>query len=235
MLKLKHIGFNVNAINLIASFFAQRKQYVEVNMQSSDLLVNGNQSIYQGSVLSTLFSNIYLLDLPLITHNIIHTNHIEYYNCNKNFVLNFIDDCFCVLRGSKENIWNNIAVYIKEVTNYYTANKLKLNTNKTQIMITGPNGSTANGSLILDNEVVRNKSNIKVLGTLFSQTNKWNDNLLLGSNSLKSQIKIRSNAVIRISKPFDIKFKVQLIQALLLGKIRFNLATWGNVNLDLKH
>ena len=144
MLKLKHIGFNVNAINLIASFFAQRKQYVEVNTQSSDLLVNGNQSIYQGSVLSTLFSNIYLLDLPLITHNIIHTNHIEYYNCNKNFVLNFIDDCFCVLRGSKENIWNNIAVYIKEVTNYYTANKLKLNTNKTQIMITGPNASTGN-------------------------------------------------------------------------------------------
>ena len=31
------------------------------------------------------------------------------------------------------------------------------------------------------------------------------------------------------------KFKIQLVHALLIGKIRYNVATWGNLNLETKY
>ena len=90
---------------------------------------------------------------------------------------------------------------------------------KTQILIIGKNNSTVNGSLLLDGTIVENSPNIRILGTIFSQTGNWNDNVSSGSNCLFTQLKRRANAVVRTAKNFDLKFKFQLLDSLLLGKI----------------
>ena len=86
------------------------------------------------------------------------------------------------------------------------------------------------GGIIIDNKIIRNNRKIKILGTYFSADCKFNDNLLEGSNSLLTQLKRRANAIKRISKYFPLKFKIQLVNALLYGKLRYNLATWGNLS-----
>ena len=56
-----------------------------------------------------------------------------------------------------------------------------------------------------------------------------------GSTCLLTQLKRKANAVTRTVKNFDLKFKFQLLDSLLLGKIRYNLATWVQINMKLKN
>ena len=225
-----HIGFDKNTIELIKEYLKQRKQYVEVNSVSSDILVVGDRSVQQGSVLSTLYYTIFMLDLPRITHQVLHNNHFEEFNCTKEFMITFIDDVFAVIEGDRNDIWFKIEKYIRKMESYYISNKLKINVAKTQILISGPNNTTVMGGIILDNELIRNSRKIKILGTYFSANCRFNDNLLEGSNSLLTQIKRRSHAIKRIAKYFPLHFKIQLVNAILYGKLRYNLATWGNLS-----
>ena len=53
---------------------------------------------------------------------------------------------------------------------YYTCNKLKINTDKTQTMLAGKN--KPNRRVILKGKSIKNESNIKILGTIFSDGSK---------------------------------------------------------------
>ena len=128
--KMNHIGFNNQTITYIADFLNNRKQYTENNANSSDLLIMGNQSVIQGSSLSCLFYNIFTLDLPFITHEHMHQSHIEYFTCKKPFLCAYIDDCFGIIEGKADNIWQKNDNYIEKLKKYYNANKLKINVKK---------------------------------------------------------------------------------------------------------
>ena len=110
--KLDYIGFNPQTCSLIKDFLRDTKQYTEINSNFSDLLCVGNQSIFQGSVLSVIFYNIYCMDIPYVPHNLPsslqHNSHYEYYNCNQPFLLSYIDDLFAIIEGEKDNICNKI-------------------------------------------------------------------------------------------------------------------------------
>ena len=236
--KMKHIGFDDKTIEMIKMYFKERKQFVEINTKNSETLIVGNRSVQQGSVLSTIFYTIFMLDLPMITHNVIHTNQTEEFKCNNIFMITFIDDVYAIIEGEKENIWKKIENYISRMEKYYTSNRLKINTDKTQILISTPDKSNADGNLNMKvngsiEEKIINK--IKILGVFFSDDCKFDINLTEGSNCLLTQLKRRSNALKRISYHFPIKFKIQLINALLYGKIRYNLAIWGNLSLTNKN
>ena len=218
LMKMKHIGFNVQTCKLIKQFLEDRKQYTEINSKNSDLLMVGNQSVYQCSVSSVIFYNIFTLDIPFIAHKTNHNSHYEYYNCSNPFSVSYVDDLFTVIECKEEEVWNQIDIYIKSMYKYYTANKLKINLEKTQIMLSGCK-SKVKGNITIENVKISNKSNIKILGTIFSEDNKFNNNITMGTNSLLTQLKRRSAAIIRIANPFSIKFKSQLIQSLLIGKI----------------
>ena len=79
-------------------------QYVEINTKSSNILVNGNLSVFQGSVLSCMLYNIYTLDLPSITHAEKHTNHYEHFCCESPFMLSYVDDLFSVIECEDVNV-----------------------------------------------------------------------------------------------------------------------------------
>ena len=236
--KLNHIGFTNQTVKLIEDFLSERKQYVEINTKCSDLLCVGNQSVFQGSVLSVTFYNIFCMDIPFIPHNIPnslpHSSHYEYFLCKQPFLVSYIDDLFAIVEGNKDNIWDNVKDYMNMMKDYYTSNKLKINIDKTQIMLVG-NKEKTNGNIMVEDKLIENKPSMKILGTIFSEDGKFNNNVTIGTNSLLTQIKRRSSAIIRIAKSYDIKFKSQLIHALLLGKIRYNIQTWGNVNVELKY
>ena len=73
------------------------------------------------------------------------------------------------------------------------------------------------------------------MGTIFSEDLKFNNNLMMGKNSLLTQLKRRSSAIIRVAKFFNLELKKQLIHSLLIGKIRFNITVWGNLSVELKN
>ena len=111
--KMKHIGFNLQTCNLLKQYLSDRKQYTEINIKCFDLLLTGNLSIFQGSILSVIFYNIFTLDIPFISHNILnnsvnHNSHYEYFKCGNPFLVSYIDDLFAVIEGDKDNIWTKI-------------------------------------------------------------------------------------------------------------------------------
>ena len=236
--KMAHIGFNTQTCKLINEFLSNRKQYVELNTKSSDLLLVGNQSVFQGSILSCIFYNIFCLDIPFIPHNLPnsleHSSHYEYYKCDQPFMVSYIDDLFAVIEVEKDNIWEEIRKYIKLMNIYYTSNRLKINIDKTQILLSGSNVKVR-GNIVIEDKTIYNKPNMKILGTIYSEDTKFNNHVTFGTNSLLTQLKRRSAAITRIAKPFDLKFKSQLIQSLLIGKIRYNIQTWGNLSVELKY
>ena len=131
MLKnLEYIGLNLQSVNYISSFLNNRKQYVENNGNSSEILLIGNHSIFQGSSLSCLFYNIFTLDLPFINHNEVHLSHYENYLCKQPFICTYIDDCYGVIEGNDENIWMKIAEYIEKIKNTTMLINLKLMSRK---------------------------------------------------------------------------------------------------------
>ena len=154
--KMKHIGFDNNTIELIEEYFKDRKQYVELNCKESDILTVGQRSVQQGSVLSTVYYQIFMLDLPMISHSIIHMNQTEEFHCSNDFMVTFIDDVFAIIEGIREDIWNRVERYVKLMEMYYNSNKLKINVDKSQIMISAPNNTTVEGSLNIGDKLIHN-------------------------------------------------------------------------------
>ena len=79
--KLSHIGLAKEAVDLIMSYFEERKQYVCLNSNDSEILVTGNVGTGQGSVISGIIYTIYILDMHAQFHTKSHKNHPSYQNC----------------------------------------------------------------------------------------------------------------------------------------------------------
>ena len=107
---------------------------------------------------------------------------------------------------------------------YQNNNELKINTDKTQILIAAKNKKTVQGEIVLNNKAVKSKKTLTVLGTIFNQSLTWSDNLTPGKKSLLTQIKRRSAAIKRIANMVSFSFAKQLSNALLFSKLNYNIA-----------
>ena len=129
--KLLHIGLCEDSVQLIMSYFRERKQYVSLNTQESEILLTGEVGTGQGSVVSGLFYSIYILDMNSQFHNKPHINNSSYNRCKKTATSTFVDDCFSVIEvKNKENLWKEIENTIQIMNTYYTNNRLKNNVKK---------------------------------------------------------------------------------------------------------
>ena len=100
--KLHQIGLSNKAVNIILSYLKDIKQYVRLNGNNSNILLTGNVSVGQGSVISGLLYGIMVLDQNCQMHSIRHTNNTEYYRCNNPHIETFVDDCFGILHADKK-------------------------------------------------------------------------------------------------------------------------------------
>ena len=134
-MKLKHLNFNNDALDIIKSYMNNRKQCTTVNTNNSNIINIGPYSVAQGSILSGLFAMLYTLDIHKINHPINHNNFNEYNNCENPKSLVYVDDVYCIIQTKNEDIWNHIKKYIEIMQRYFNGNQLVINVDKTQVMI----------------------------------------------------------------------------------------------------
>ena len=141
--KLSHYGIRGGWLKLFSSYFNDRKQYVRLENTPSILRNSPNCSIVQGSKLSGFMYNTYCNELPIL-HRLINSE--IYYKLVDNDSLrtnnvshevrNFVDDSTSIL-GFKDH--SNIKIYLEKyyklLQGYYNANKLKVNSDKTKLII----------------------------------------------------------------------------------------------------
>ena len=134
-LKMKHLNFGPEILNIIKSYMFQRKQVTCVNTNFSQIIEIGPYSVAQGSILSGTFAMIFTLDMHKITHPQNHENFTEYFKCKNPKCLIYVDDIYAIIQTKNEDIWPNIRKYIEKMQRYYDGNKLVINVDKTQVMI----------------------------------------------------------------------------------------------------
>ena len=91
----------MDSIEMMMSHLINRKQYVFLNGNVSDILLTGNVSVAQGSTVSGLYFSIYTLDQHSQTHKIEHSNHKEYNDCKNDTILVYIDDTYGIITEKK--------------------------------------------------------------------------------------------------------------------------------------
>ena len=133
--KLQAIGCSEQAILIFRSFLTNRKQYVQIQAHKSDKIMTGPQSVIQGSSLSCALYLVYILDMPNIFHSSRHTP-LENRKCTKPDLKTFVDDAYVhAVRTKDTTMKQTITETMKQIETYMDNNKLKLNQDKTQILI----------------------------------------------------------------------------------------------------
>ena len=133
--KMRILGLKNQAINIMANFLSERKQYVQLEGKRSSKLLLGPNSVIQGSTLSCVLYLIYILDFPELFHSVKHSP-AEYRECSKTNVKTFVDDAYLKVKKTQDKTFvQTVQDTMDIVENYTRANKLSLNSDKSRIML----------------------------------------------------------------------------------------------------
>ena len=163
--KLEFYGVRGLALNWFQSYLTDRKQYVLYNNVQSQTL-DITCGVPQGSVLGPLLFLIYVNDIAnCLTHS---------------KLISFADDTTVFLSSKCINdLYNNMNSDLDDLTNWFKANRLPLNVNKSNYMLFQPNGNqnTLGNTLNIGVDQIEHKLNCKFLGIFIDNQLRWNNHL----------------------------------------------------------
>ena len=170
MNKLKLIGFNDDALELIFSFLSHTSQQVVINNTVSDI-IETFQGVPQGTVLGPLLFNIC-------------GNDITKYISEECKIIQYADDCLIYSANPKPDIaFENLQICLENLENHFRSNQLTLSASKTEfIRFTTPKMTVSNSQLIVAGSKIKLKNEVKYLGLII-------DNKLTFETQVKSMLK----------------------------------------------
>ena len=216
--KLYHYGFRGKTQEWFRNYLCNRTQYVSYNRVSSQT-ENIKCGVPQGSILGPLLFILYMNDI-----------------CNTSKILKtilFADDTtvFCSHKDIA-TLCTTINNELKEVCNWFKANKLSLNAKKTNLMFLGTRFQTKNiddrYAVFLDGcKLTRNKE-AKFLGITIDENFAWKNQI----NKL-CKLCARNIGVLNKVKHFLPEHSMyQLYCSLVQPYLNYGLLLWGNANKE---
>ena len=150
--KLEYYGIRGIAKNLFESYLQNRQQFVTLNDESR--LYTTDWGVSQGSTLGPLLFLIYINDLI---------------NCTAVTPRLFADDtCLCFRSPKPENLQEIINSALKIVSEWITANKLRINAQKSSALVISPKSndkaSYQNLTILFDGFKINLSKSVKYLG-----------------------------------------------------------------------
>ena len=171
--KLKFYGLSTNASNLLESFLENRRTFVEIQGYRSEEIDSPPSSVIQGSILSGFLYTLYSIEIPLIPEIMKKRQLIEtlmeikipsYYSVDHS-INQFVDDSSSVIAAeTEEELGNYTSDFLKVMDAFYNCNKLKLNAEKTKVMITKTNDIKKITIKTPTGEIISEDKAIKILG-----------------------------------------------------------------------
>lgn len=157
----REVGIGGTALRWFKSYLSDRHQFVNVNDVSSTSS-EVNYGVPQGSVLGPILFMLYMLPLG----NIIR-NHDINFHC-------YADDTqlYLSIKPDQTDRIHRLSACVKDITSWMTANLLLLNSDKTEVMILGPQNqrdALSEQIVTLDNINISSSSTVRNLGVIFDQ------------------------------------------------------------------
>ncbi len=196
--KLEKYGVRGVPLQILASYLTERKQCVEANGISSSFRAV-RSGVPQGSVLGPLLFVIYINDLY---------QYLLPVNC----VL-YADDTTLISSDKSRKILNKkVQQNIKQAESWFSANQLKLNSNKTKTLVISSNRQTIQGNTV------------KLLGITIDDSLNWKAHV----EKLCKKLSCSLFALRRMLNLVDIKGLLTIYHALIHSHLAYGTLIWGN-------
>ncbi len=212
--KLKAYGISSTALSLIKDYLTNRKQCVQLGRHCSEL-VNVNCGVPQGSVLGPLLFIIYVNDIErAIT------------NCGK--IITFADDTAILFKHEKLGMLKrNVEKQLKHLRNWFEINKLTLNADKTNYLLTETKAvnreDKVNFAIKIQNQEIQRVNSLRYLGVIVDDQLNWREQIAFVRNKIKANIAM----LYKIGSFIDINHRKMLYNAFILPHINYCLPIWG--------
>ena len=209
VLKMEHYGVRGSTLQWFKSYLHERKQYVYINGECSELK-QISCGVPQGSVLGPLLFLIYINDLPNISKK------LDLYLFADDTNLYYEDQSLVNLERKvnkelKKPLWLNV-------------NRLALNIEKTNFVIFHPFNTPLkyNVTIKIHKKAITEKQSIKYLGILIDSTLSWKDHI---TNLSKK----RSIGIMYKLRPFvNLKIMKNVYHALFYSHLVYGIEVWGS-------
>lgn len=180
LMKLENCGIRGNALKLLESFLNSRSMFVEVNDARSDSRFI-NCGVPQGSPLGPLLFSIYINDLSSAVDGLytIIKPPLEALKPSKALVM-FADDTKLTVCGRTENeLMSQLREGFKNIERWMRSNRLKLNCNKSSLLIYSRSPSYYPWVNKLSNgtSMIPRKRSVRYLGIIIDETLSFVDHI----------------------------------------------------------
>merc|ERR1712240_894556 len=228
--KLEYYGIRGPALDIFTSYLTNRRQFVQFDTKRSHLLQSLECSVIQGSKLSGLLYTLYTNEIPLLhklMHNEIYTALTGQEKINKGDVdhttVNFVDDSTNIISThDTKTIERYLEKFYNLLEAVYNINKLKINKDKTELMIVCKQKfrkETKNIKMTASGYRVKQVTKAKILGYTLSNDLKHDKHL----SALTANINNRLYNIRKVSNNSTIESRKILTKAIVIGKINYCL------------
>ena len=158
--KIKRYGITNKAYDMISSYLKERTQSVQIGQTRSKTL-EIEMGVPQGSILGPLLFILYINDFPHISKEI--TAYL------------YADDTAVFIEGTNESsLQNTVDIVMPKISEWFTANQLSINTDKTCYQIYSKRKDKKEIKLSIQSVEIKRTDIVKYLGMFIDENMKWN-------------------------------------------------------------
>ena len=237
--KLKLYGFDQNAIQWTWSYLTYRSQGVYIDGAMSGLLPL-EAGVPQGSILGPIYYTIFTNELPQVVHELDCPLHgdpgasiftIQCQECGG--VCCYADDSTYTVRGrDPADLSEKLSRKYKVVADYLTDNKLKVNDDKTHLLVMTTRQKrrfvdTNSVQIETPTATISPSSVEQLLGAQVHQDMRWVEHLLDSEKSLVKALNLRLGALKKVSCLASFKTRKAIANGIFMSKLIYLMPLWS--------
>ena len=212
--KLEHYGVRGVTNDWFSSYLSKRSQYVKINGSESKIS-KIDHGVPQGSVLGPLLFLVYINDL----HTCIHHSTVRHFADDTNLLFSTDKS-----KPRNSNITRNLNKDLKALNHWLLANKISLNSTKTELIyFRNKNTLIPKTKIKLNGVRLMATSDVQYVGLTFDEHLTFNNHIKLLNAKLK-----RANNLIAVSRHYVPKeLLLQIYYGQFYSHLTYGCQLWG--------
>ena len=208
--KLQKYGIRGLPLSWFRSYLKNRKCFIEYSDIKSNINVF-NTGVPQGSILGPLLFLLFINDLPKISNNI--------------KMILFADDTTLTISDSNlTNLVNRSNIELNSINNWVNANKLTLNTDKTEFLITSNRTVASNINIEFQSASIVPSNSCKYLGVMIDNKLCFRDHI----HFVISKISKHTGILYKLKDSLPMCTRLNYYFAFMHPYISYNIIVWGS-------